>query len=345
MNIKLTEYSKGGGCGCKIPPKALENILRTLPVSDSFPNLMIGREQSDDAAVYLLNPNQGLVITTDFFTPIVDDPYLFGRIAATNALSDVYAMGGEPILALSILGVPLGKISESVVKKIMEGGSSICKDAGIPIAGGHSIDIQEPIFGLVAVGLVKPNQALCNSGCRENDNLILSKALGIGILARALQKGLLEANTYEMFINETTKLNKVGSTLAKMDGINGLTDITGFGLLGHLLEMCRSSKLGAKIRINEIPIFKEAREFASKGLKTGASDRNWKSYQQEVKLGKNLTEAEKNILTDPQTSGGLLISCNPGKTKSVLYHLKESGFTSSKCIGILTGGDPIVTVT
>src|SRR6478672_8392612 len=280
--IRLTQFSHGGGCGCKIAPALLTEILAQAPIRGLPKELMVGIESGDDAAIYRLNDEQALVATTDFFTPIVDDPFDFGRIAATNAISDVYAMGGRPIFALAIVGMPLEKLPVAVIQRILEGGVSVCAQAGIPIAGGHSIDTLEPIYGLVALGLVHPKKVKRNSTARAGDALILGKPLGVGILSAALKKGKLSESGYAQMVEWTTKLNTPGQALAEMPAVHALTDVTGFGLAGHLLEICRGSKLGAEVSFEKLPVIEDAVRFAREGVVTGASDRNWKGYGHEV---------------------------------------------------------------
>src|SRR5216110_180043 len=274
--IRLTEFSHGGGCGCKIAPAILSEILSAAPIRGLPKDLLVGTETADDAAVYRLNDTQALVATTDFFTPIVDDPYDFGLIAATNAISDIYAMGGRPVMALAIVGMPLEKLPVSAIRAILAGGESVCAAAGIPIAGGHSIDTLEPIYGLVALGLVHPDRVKRNSSAKAGDALVLGKPLGIGILSAALKKGKLSADGYAEMIKWTTKLNTPGQSLGERPAVHALTDVTGFGLAGHLLEICRGSRLGAEIRFDDLPVLPEALEWAKEGTATGASDRNWK---------------------------------------------------------------------
>src|SRR6267142_4453632 len=274
--IRLTEFSHGGGCGCKIAPAILSEILASTPIRGLPKELLVGTETADDAAVYRLNDSQAVVATSDFFTPIVDDPTDFGRIAATNALSDVYAMGGKPIFALAIVGMPLDKMPVDVIQKIIAGGESVCAEAGIPIAGGHSIDVLEPIYGLVALGLVHPKKVKRNSSAKPGDILILGKPLGIGILSAALKKGKLSAEGYRRMVEVTTQLNTPGTALAEMEDVHALTDVTGFGLADHLLEICRGSRLGAEVSFDDLPVLPEALEWVKEGTATGASDRNWK---------------------------------------------------------------------
>ena len=338
--IKLTQFSHGGGCGCKIAPAVLTEILASTPIHALPKELMVGTETADDAAVYRLNDNQALVATTDFFTPIVDDPYDFGRIAATNALSDIYAMGGKPIMALAVVGMPLDKLPLEVIGRILSGGESICAEAGIPIAGGHSIDVVEPIYGLVALGLVHPDKVKRNNEARAGDVLILGKPLGVGILSAVLKKGALSSDGYRQMIEHTTKLNTPGMRLAEMAGVHALTDVTGFGLAGHLLEICRGSGLGATVRFRDLPVIAEAVEFVRGGVATGASGRNWRGYGHEVDLPAGAQEWQQKLLTDPQTSGGLLVACDVALVEDVLQEFSSEGFHQAAVIGELAAGAP-----
>lgn len=332
--VFLTRLSHGGGCGCKIAPGVLSEILsRSSAPGWVPPELLVGMETSDDAAVYRLNDQQALIATTDFFTPIVDDPFDFGRIAATNALSDVYAMGGTPILALAIVGMPLDKLPLAVIGQILDGGASVCREAGIPLAGGHSIDVQEPIYGLVALGLVAPAQVKRNASAQPGDVLVLGKPLGVGVLSAALKKGQLDAAGYAEMIAHTTQLNRVGTTLGTLPGVHALTDVTGFGLLGHLLEICRGSGLGATLHGPQLPLIASAVQHAQAGLATGASSRNWASYGAQVQLPADLAPWQKVLLTDPQTSGGLLASCAPDAVDTVLASFHQAGFAQAAVIG------------
>ena len=336
--IRLTQFSHGGGCGCKIAPAVLTEILSSTPIRGLPKELLVGTETSDDAAVYRLNDTQALVATTDFFTPIVDDPHDFGRIAATNAISDIYAMGGTPIMALAIVGMPLEKLPVSVIQRILEGGEAVCAAAGIPIAGGHSIDTLEPIYGLVALGLVHPDKVKRNSSAKAGDVLILGKPLGIGILSAALKKGKLSAEGYAKMLEWTTKLNTPGQALAEMEAVHALTDVTGFGLAGHLLEICRGSKLAAEVRFDALPVIPEALEWVKQGVATGASDRNWMGYGAEVSLPADFPEWKKKLLSDPQTSGGLLVACAADAQEKVLQEFKKQGFAGACVIGRLLDG-------
>jgi selenide,water dikinase len=340
--IRLTQFSHGGGCGCKIAPAVLSEILSSTPIRGLPKELLVGTETADDAAVYKLNDSQALVATTDFFTPIVDDPHDFGRIAATNAISDVYAMGAKPIMALAIVGMPLDKLPVSAIQRILEGGESVCAAAGIPIAGGHSIDTLEPIYGLVALGLVHPRKVKRNSSAKEQDILILGKPLGIGILSAVLKKGQLSARGYDEMLKWTTKLNTPGQALGELAGVHALTDVTGFGLAGHLLEVCRGSKLGAEVKFDSLPVIPEALEWVKQGVATGASDRNWKGYGNEVSISGE--EWKKKLISDPQTSGGLLVACSPDVEQQVLAEFRNQGF-DAKVIGRMTAGPARLGVT
>jgi selenide,water dikinase len=342
--IRLTEFSHGGGCGCKIAPAVLTELLATTPVRGLPEALLVGTETADDAAVYRLNDSQALVATTDFFTPIVDDPYDFGRIAATNAISDIYAMGAKPIFALAVVGMPLDKLPLSVIGKILAGGESVCHAAGIPVAGGHSIDVLEPIYGLVAIGLVHPDKVKRNSSARPGDLLVLGKPLGVGILSAALKKGKLSPAGYAQMIELTTKLNTPGMVLSEMPGVHALTDVTGFGLAGHLLEILRGSKLAGEIRFDALPLIAEALAWAQQGTKTGATDRNWKGYAQDVRMPVGAPDWQRTILTDPQTSGGLLVACAPDAEQAVLAEFSQRGFAEARTIGRLFSGPARLTV-
>ena len=331
--IRLTQLSHGGGCGCKIAPAVLEKILGKMPPGIIPPQLLVGTETSDDAAVYQLNPQQAIVATTDFFMPIVDDPYDFGRIAATNAISDVYAMGGTPLFALALVGMPVNVLPIETIGQILAGGESVCRAAGIPIAGGHTIDSVEPIYGLVAIGLVNPAHLKKNSGARPGDKLILGKALGVGVYSAALKKDQLHASDYEAMVATTTQLNTPGPVLACLDGVHAMTDVTGFGLAGHLMEMSKGSQLRAKLHYADIPLLPRASELVEAGYKTGASARNWESYGDLVELGDGLDETAKILLSDPQTSGGLLVACAPDTVTEVLSIFLQQGFSHVSVVG------------
>jgi selenide,water dikinase len=322
----------------------LSEILSRLPAAKAFPDLMVSAESSDDAAVYRLNESQAIVATTDFFMPIVDDPYDFGRIAATNAISDVYAMGGKPLMALALLGVPVGKLPLEAVQRITAGGQSVCDAVGIPIAGGHSIDSPEPIYGLVVLGLVHPDKVKRNDRARAGDALILGKALGVGIMSAALKKGALRDKAYQQMLESATQLNTPGVALADMDGVHALTDVTGFGLLGHLLEVCRGAGLRARVRAADVPVLPAARHLLEQGYATGASERNWASCRGEVSLPAGAPDTLRTLLTDPQTSGGLLVACDPAVAPAVLRVFAEQGFKFARAIGRLQAGAPGVDV-
>ncbi|MFZ6658432.1 selenide, water dikinase SelD [Undibacterium sp. TJN19] len=344
QQIRLTSFSHGGGCGCKIAPGVLAEILKK---SSGFPvpaALMVGIETSDDAAVYKLNDEQALIATTDFFMPIVDDPYDFGRIAATNAISDVYAMGGTPIMALALVGMPINKLPLDVIGKIIQGGEAICAEAGIPIAGGHTIDSVEPIYGLVVMGLIHPSRVKRNDAAKPGDKLILGKALGVGILSAALKKEALDEAGYACMIDSTTRLNKPGQTLSSLNAVHAMTDVTGFGLLGHLLEVCRGSGLAAKLSMADIPLLKGVQQLAHDGYVTGASARNWAAYGSEVQLHRDISAAQHALLTDPQTSGGLLVACDPTAVDAVLTIFREAGFLDAAVIGDIVTGEPVIEV-
>jgi len=336
--IKLTSFSHGGGCGCKIAPGVLADILKN---SSGFPvpkELMVGIETSDDAAVYRLNDEQALIATTDFFMPIVDDPYDFGRIAATNAISDVYAMGGTPIMALALVGMPINQLPIEVIGQIIKGGESICAEAGIPIAGGHTIDSVEPIYGLVVLGLIHPSKVKRNADATAGDKLILGKGLGVGILSAALKKEVLDADGYATMIANTTRLNKPGMALSQLDGVHALTDVTGFGLLGHLLELARGAGLTAQLSMPQIPLLSNVQHLAEQGCITGASGRNWDAYGHDVALDPAITPVQRALLTDPQTSGGLLLACDPAAVEQVLALFRQQGFADAAVIGEMVEG-------
>jgi selenide,water dikinase len=344
MHVRLTQFSHGGGCGCKIAPGVLEQILAKGAAGFVSKDLLVGIETSDDAAVYRINDRQAIVATTDFFMPIVDDPFDFGAIAATNAISDVYAMGGQPLFALALVGMPVNQIPLETIRKILEGGESVCARAGIPVAGGHTIDSVEPIYGLVAIGLVDPSRIKRNSGARPGDRLVLGKPLGVGIHSAALKKGRLDDAGYKAMIASTTQLNTPGVRLGSIEGVHALTDVTGFGLLGHLLEIAKGSRAGARIAWKSLPLLPGAIEFAREGIVTGASARNWAGYGDRVKLGAAIDEAAKALLTDPQTSGGLLAACDPGAVDEVLAIFHNEGFEHAAVIGEIVAGPAEVEV-
>eukprot|EP00825_Cyclidium_porcatum_P025302 TRINITY_DN2754_c0_g1_i4.p1 TRINITY_DN2754_c0_g1~~TRINITY_DN2754_c0_g1_i4.p1 ORF type:complete len:376 (-),score=46.31 TRINITY_DN2754_c0_g1_i4:145-1272(-) len=342
--VRLTQLSHGGGCGCKIAPAVLQKILAGTTGSIIPPQLLVGTETSDDAAVYQINAQQAIVATTDFFMPIVDDPHDFGRIAATNAISDVYAMGGTPLFALALVGMPVNVLPLETIGQILQGGEDVCRAAGIPIAGGHTIDSVEPIYGLVAIGLVNPEHLKRNSGAKPGDKLILGKQLGVGIYSAALKKDQLQAKDYEAMVDTTTQLNTPGPLLACLDGVHAVTDVTGFGLAGHLLEVCRGSGLRAKVNYQDLPVLPKAREFMQAGLMTGASGRNWASYGDGVRIADGLESIAQTLLSDPQTSGGLLVSCSADTVTEVLSLFLQHGFSHVSVIGEMAEGEPGIDV-
>jgi selenide,water dikinase len=341
---RLTSLSHGGGCGCKLSPAVLAGLLRRTAAATPFPALLVGTETADDAAVYQLDESQAVVATTDFFMPIVDDPFDFGRIAATNALSDVYAMGARPILALALLAMPVSVLSAEVIREVLRGGEAMCAEAGIPLAGGHSIDSVEPIYGLAVLGLVHPKCVKRNSTAEAGDALILGKPLGVGILSAALRKGELPPAAYRALIDTTTRLNRAGPELAELAGVHAMTDVTGFGLLGHLLEMCRGARLGARLRFGSLPLLDDVLAMVQAGYVTGASARNWASYADEVRLAPEVTPAQRALLCDPQTSGGLLVACAGEAVATALGALRRHGFAQAAVIGAMTGDEPSVRV-
>jgi len=334
---RLTSLAHGGGCGCKIAPGVLQQIVARGAAGLVPPALLVGIETSDDAAVYRINDSQAIVATTDFFMPVVDDPFDFGAIAATNAISDVYAMGGTPLFALALVGMPIDKLPVETIRLVLEGGESVCRRAGIPVAGGHSIDSVEPIYGLVAIGVVDPRHLKRNAAAQDGDVLILGKGLGVGMYSAALKKDRLEPAHYRAMLESTTQLNTPGIELGRMPGVHALTDVTGFGLLGHLLEICRGSSLGARIEWARVPLLPGAMEHAQAGLRTGASVRNWAAYGAHVDLGA-YGDAQRDLLTDPQTSGGLLVSCAPDAVEDVLDVFRAQGFDRAAAIGEMRSG-------
>lgn len=333
--VRLTSLAHGGGCGCKIAPAVLQDIVSRVPAAAAFPNLLVGTETSDDAAVWRLNDTQALVATTDFFMPVVDDPYEFGRIAATNALSDVYAMGATPIFALAIVGMPISVLDTETIGKILAGGAAVCAAAGVPVAGGHSIDSVEPIYGLVALGLVHPDKVLTNKGGQAGDTLILTKPLGVGVLSAAFKQQRINAAGYDAMLASTTQLNTVGADLAAIDGVHAVTDVTGFGLLGHALEMARGARLAAHIQAEAPPLLPEVERLVRAGVRTGASGRNWDSYGDKVRETVVVPAWRRDLLTDPQTSGGLLIAASQAAAPAVLAAAKARGFAQASVIGRL----------
>ena len=336
--IRLTGFSHGGGCGCKIAPAVLAQILKNSGGGLIPPELMVGIETADDAAVYKLNDTQALIATTDFFMPIVDDPYDFGRIAATNAISDVYAMGGKPIMALALVAMPVNQLPLEAIGQIIKGGESVCREAGIPIAGGHTIDSVEPIYGLVVLGLVHPDRVRRNADAKPGDVLILGKPIGVGVMSAALKKGALDAAGYAQMIAITTQLNTPGVAFAAMPGVHALTDVTGFGLAGHTLELARGAGVTAVIEWSRVPMLAGVPQLAADGFITGASERNWDGYGAQVSLAAALPATARDLLCDPQTSGGLLVSCAPDTVAEVLRVFTDAGFAQAAVIGRIEAG-------
>lgn len=342
--LRLTSLAHGGGCGCKLAPAVLQQLLTGHPAAGPYSQLLVGTETGDDAAVWQVDDDTCVVATTDFFMPVVDDPRDFGRIAATNAISDVYAMGGKPIMALAILGMPLDKLPIEVTREILKGGASICAEAGIPVAGGHSIDAPEPIYGLAVIGLLKPANLRRNSGAQPGDALILTKGLGVGIYSAAFKKGELSSAAYDEMIASTTLLNRVGADLAQDAAVHAVTDVTGFGILGHGLEMARGSGVTLKLRLADLPFLTQAERLAQEGRVTGASHRNWASYGEGAVLPAGLPDWQRHLLTDPQTSGGLLVSCAADRAEAVLAQIKGAGYPAARIIGAVEAGPARVVI-
>ena len=330
---RLTSLSHGGGCGCKIAPGVLSEILKGTAGMPMPKELLVGIETADDAAVYQLNDEQALIATTDFFMPIVDDPFDFGRIAATNAISDVYAMGGRPIMALALVGMPINVLSVATIGRVLDGGASVCRTAGIPIAGGHTIDSVEAIYGLVVMGLVHPSRVKRNADARAGDVLVLGKPLGVGVMSAALKQGELGDAGYAQMIANTTQLNTPGPDLAALPGVHALTDVTGFGLAGHALELARGAGCQVQIDWAQVPLLTGVRNLAERGFITGASGRNWAGYGADVALPAGFAAIDQALLTDPQTSGGLLVSCTPAAVDAVMAVFKQHGFEGAAIIG------------
>lgn len=337
----MTQFSHGAGCGCKIAPAVLDRMLHSEIAHLPDKNLLVGNDKRDDAAVYDLGNGQAVISTTDFFMPIVDDPYDFGRIASANAISDVYAMGGSPIVAIAILGWPVDKIPEEVAARVLEGSRAVCAEAGISLAGGHSIDSPEPIFGLAVTGMVPVNQLKQNSTAKAGDLLYLTKPLGIGTVSTAQKKGKVESGDLDAIVRLMTHLNKVGATLSQYDWVHAMTDVTGFGLLGHLSEMCQGSGLTAEVWFDKVPRIETAPKYIEMGCVPGGTHRNWQSYGH--KIG-DLAESQKLLLCDPQTSGGLLMAIDPAHADE-LQAMAESLniLTDLRPIGVLQQGTfPII---
>jgi selenide,water dikinase len=342
--IKLTSLAHGGGCGCKLAPAVLQELLAKQAETAPFKELLVGIETGDDAAVWQIDEKTCVIATTDFFMPIVDDPFDFGRIAATNAISDVYAMGGKPIMALAILGMPVGKMPVATVREILRGGASVCAAAGIPVAGGHSIDCPEPIYGLAVIGVCRPQDVRRNADARPGDAVILTKPIGVGIYSAAIKKDALPHGGYAEMIATTTLLNRVGAEVAHDPAVHAITDVTGFGLLGHGLELARGSKLTLSIRADDVPLLTHAAALAQQGFVTGASDRNWASYGDGVVLPPALPAWRRQLLTDPQTSGGLLVACAPERAGAILRTVVEAGCPLARIVGRTEAGPASVTV-
>ncbi len=333
---RLTSLSHGGGCGCKIAPGVLSEILKTTAAMPIPRELLVGIETADDAAVYQINDEQALIATTDFFMPIVDDPVDFGRIAATNAISDVYAMGGRPIMALALVAMPIKLLSTQTIGRILEGGASVCRAAGIPIAGGHTIDSVEAIYGLVALGLVHPQRVKRNADAQPGDLLVLGKPLGVGVMSGALKKGALSESGYAQMIASTTQLNTPGPDLAALPGVHAMTDVTGFGLAGHALEMARGARCSVQLDWPAVPLLDGVRTLVTQGFATGASGRNWAAYGADVALPTDFAAEDKALLTDPQTSGGLLVACDAASLDAVMAVFGRHGFAQAAVIGRVT---------
>jgi selenide,water dikinase len=341
---RLTSLAHGGGCGCKLAPSVLQQLLAGRPEAAPYAQLLVGTETGDDAAVWQLDDRHCIIATTDFFMPMVDDPHDFGRIAAANALSDVYAMGGKPIMALAILGMPLDKLPVEAVRAILEGGASICAEAGVPIAGGHSIDAPEPIYGLAVIGLCSPGDIRRNSGARPGDALILTKGIGVGIYSAAFKKEALPDDAYAEMIASTTLLNRIGQTLAQDADVHGMTDVTGFGLLGHSLELARGSGVSLEISYERVPFLAQAQALVEAGYATGASSRNWASYADGIVLPPGLPTWRRTLLTDPQTSGGLLVACAAERAETFRAAIEGAGYPRASIIGSVSSGDAVVRI-
>jgi selenide,water dikinase len=334
----LTSLAHGGGCGCKLAPSVLRQLMSSQPPTNLYSQLLVGTETSDDAAVWRLDDDTCIIATTDFFMPMVDDPFDFGRIAATNAISDVYAMGGTPIMALAILGTPVDKLPPETVRQILDGGRAICAEAGIPVAGGHSIDCPEPVYGLAVIGTCRPENLRRNSDARPGDIVVLTKPLGVGIYSAAVKKGMLSPENYTEMVATMTKLNRVGAKLAADTNVHAMTDVTGFGLLGHALEMAQGAQLRMKIAWASLPFLTNAASLAQNGCVTGASKRNWGSYGERMSLPHDCSDWQRHLLTDPQTSGGLLVACSPDSASELTASIIAEGYSSARIIGSMVEG-------
>jgi selenide,water dikinase len=342
--IRLTQLTHGGGGGCKVAPDILSKILGGIKPGIFPPQLLVGRENGDDAAVYQIGEHQAIVATTGFFTPIVDDPFDFGRLAATSAMSNIYAMGATPLFALALVGMPVNVLPLEAIARILDGGESVCRRVGIPVAGGHTMDSLEPIYGLVVIGLVDPARVKRIAAARPGDRLILGKQLGIGIYSTALKRGDFSATDYQAMIASATQLNTPGPMLACLDGVHAVTDVAGFGLLGHLIGVCRRGGVGARVKFAALPLLAQALAFAEGGYVGGASRRNWGSFGEDVTLAEGIGGKERAVLTDPQTSGGLLVSCSPDTVTEVLSIFLQQGFSHVSVIGEVVEGTPSIEV-
>ncbi|MET0483890.1 MAG: selenide, water dikinase SelD [Aestuariivirgaceae bacterium] len=342
--IRLTTLAHGGGCGCKLAPSVLQALLSGHAMGPFPRELLVGTETGDDAAVWQLDSDTCIIATTDFFMPMVDDPTDFGRIAASNAISDIYAMGGKPIMALAILGMPVDKIPIAAVQAILAGGAAVCASIGIPVAGGHSIDCPEPVYGLAVVGTARPAHVRRNSTARPGDALILTKPIGVGIYSAAIKKRALSASGYAELMATTTLLNTIGAELAQQPAVHAMTDVTGFGLLGHGLEMARASNLRLMIELAAVPMLQQTAALARDSFVTGASHRNWASYGAEVTFDTAIDDWRRHILTDPQTSGGLLLSCAAEEAATLLRRIVAAGYSGARIIGRAESGPPGITV-
>ncbi len=320
--VKLTQYSHGSGCGCKISPKLLDTILKTTRENILYPELLVGNSSKDDAAAFDLGNGTSVLSTTDFFMPIVDDPFTFGRIAATNAISDIYAMGGKPLMAISIFGWPIDKLDADVARAVIDGGRAVCEDAGIPLAGGHSIDSPEPIFGLAVTGIANNNELKKNNTATEDCELFLTKPLGIGILTTAQKQGKIQNDDINVAVEAMCQLNKIGALISKLPSVTAITDVTGFGLLGHLTEICEGSDISAIVEFDKVPTLKNVKQYLEMGCVPGGTQRNYDSYGHKVGT---LTQEQKSLLCDPQTSGGLLCAVKKDDLEEFLQITKEAG--------------------
>jgi selenide,water dikinase len=342
--VRLSSMAHGGGCGCKLSPAVLATLLSNTSGAQSFKQLLVGTETGDDAAVWQLDAHTCLIATTDFFTPVVDDPRDFGRIAATNAISDIYAMGGRPIFALAILGMPLGKLAPERVREILDGGREVCQTAGIPVVGGHSIDTPEPIYGLAVNGICAPSEVRRNCDARAGDLIILTKPVGVGIYSAAFKKEALSPADYADMVATMTMLNRIGAELARDSNVHAMTDVTGFGVLGHALGMARGSGLRFVLRSESVPLLPRAMQLTQQGFVTGASGRNWESYGAAVALPPDCPLWLRQMLTDPQTSGGLLVACAPERADALLRTIRDAGYAAASVIGEMREGAPGIEV-